>query len=749
MKGPAKKTAFSLAIFFLIFLSRHFPNGLGSETQPPANSSISWHSYLGSAGWDDGKAITVDRKGNVYMIGQSAQSWGNPIDPFAGDKDVFVAKLSKKGKLLWNTFLGSKAYDEGRGIAVDPSGNVYIVGSSAKSWGKPVHAHMGDDRDAFAARLSSQGELKWHTFMGGNMSGDRGMAIAVDGQRNVHVAGFGAAFWDTQPVYPISSGTDGWVTKLSPAGVRLWYTPMGSSNLASIRALTLDSTGNIFVAGWSEGAFFRSPVDYYVGELDTFAAKLDSRGVMQWHTFMGSKRDDSGMGIALDGMGNILVSGTSDKTWGDPINPFNGAMSAFVAKLNPNGGLIWNTFTGRAGAQGHYGWAVGADDLGNVYASGGFPLLKLDHEGSFKWAVSMMHLIGEGNSIHVDPSGNIFVGCRGSEVEWDESPVEPFAGDDDAMAVKIDRGIRIASWNLMGYAGGRDSSRNDEIRKVVDVIAPDILVVQEMEKAKASAYFLKNVLNKNSQRKYKAAKFHNGPDTDNALFYDEARIRLIDQNQIPTSFRDVSEYSLEIKEGPAEGCEFKVYSVHFTEGRTSTHKQQRLDQATTLRSYLNGLPSDSAFVVCGTFNMTASKEKAYRILMKSQGGDSGGVGINSGNGNNGRMMDPVEISGKWSDKPKFRYTHTESTRKSEAGDGTGGGLDDRYDMILLSYAMTGDGGLTYMPGSCVVIGNDGKRLNEAVNAPENRIFNAALAEALYKASDHLPVIIDLNPSGKK
>jgi hypothetical protein len=64
-------------------------------------------------------------------------------------------------------------------------------------------------------------------------------------------------------------------------------------------------------------------------------------------------------------------------------------------------------------------------------------------------------------------------------------------------------------------------------------------------------------------------------------------------------------------------------------------------------------------------------------------------------------------------------------------------------MILVSYGLDKSSGLTYMPGSYVVIGNDGKHLNKSVNDPENKMVSVEIADALYEASDHLPVIIDL------
>ena len=70
-------------------------------------------------------------------------------------------------------------------------------------------------------------------------------------------------------------------------------------------------------------------------------------------------------------------------------------------------------------------------------------------------------------------------------------------------------------------------------------------------------------------------------------------------------------------------------------------------------------------------------------------------------------------------------------------------MDDRYDMILVSYRLDQNSELTYMPGSYIVCGNDGKHLNKSINDPENKIISSDIADALYKASDHLPVIIDL------
>jgi endonuclease/exonuclease/phosphatase family metal-dependent hydrolase len=212
-------------------------------------------------------------------------------------------------------------------------------------------------------------------------------------------------------------------------------------------------------------------------------------------------------------------------------------------------------------------------------------------------------------------------------------------------------------------------------------------------------------------------------------------IKIISRQQIPTSYRDVTEYKMKIKKGTAKGIKFKVYSVHFSEGAGA--KKKRENEALTLRTYLDGLLPEELFLVCGSFNMMSSTEKAFKILTGNQAN------------NNGRLMDPIHKKGRWHDKTKNRPIHTESTRKSKFGGGKGGGLNDRFDMVLISYGLEEGEELIYKQRSYSVFGNDGKHLNKAVNKPKNKDVSADIADALYMASDHLPVIIDLLPLEKE
>jgi hypothetical protein len=324
-----------------------------------------WHTFMGSAGDDYGYGIAVDGSGNVYVTGGSWETWGTPVNAHVvGYEDAFVAKLNSSGIRQWNTFMGSATHDYGRAIAVDGSGNVYVTGRSLATWGTPVNAHAGG-YDAFVAKLNSSGIRQWNTFMGSSSSDD-GHGIAVFGTGNVFVTGTSSATWGI-PVNAHAGGPDAFVAKLNSSGIGQWHTFMGSAGDDHGRGIAVDGSGNVYVTGTSLGTW-GIPVNAHAGGSDAFVAKLNSRGFKQWDTFMGSAGDDFGNGIAVDGSGNVYVTGGSWETWGTPVNAHAGALESFVAKLNSSGVSQWHTFIGSSGNDDGLGIAV--DGSGNVYITG-------------------------------------------------------------------------------------------------------------------------------------------------------------------------------------------------------------------------------------------------------------------------------------------------------------------------------------------------------------------------------------------
>lgn len=172
-----------------------------------SGSAFVYSTFLGGSGEEDTGAIALDSGGNVYVVGSTTSSdfpTKNPVQATnAGGWDVFVAKITAGGNaLLYSTYLGGSGNDRayspeigggtGAGIGVDPSGNIYITGST-ESNDFPVHnaiqSTFGGKSDAFIAGINATGDaLIYSTYLGG-LGADSGAGLTVDAQESAYVAG--------------------------------------------------------------------------------------------------------------------------------------------------------------------------------------------------------------------------------------------------------------------------------------------------------------------------------------------------------------------------------------------------------------------------------------------------------------------------------------------------------------------------------------------------------------------------------
>ncbi len=135
--------------------------------------------------------------------------------------------------------------------------------------------------------------------------------------------------------------------------------------------IALDGSGNIYVTGYSE-AGWGTPIRAFsgVGREDAFVAKLDNNGHRLWNTFLGSTDGDLSDSIAVSKWGDVYVCGESYSTWGTPVDPKSNPsdFDVFVAKLNSSGALQWNTFMGSTQVDDSH--AIALYGSGSVYVAG-------------------------------------------------------------------------------------------------------------------------------------------------------------------------------------------------------------------------------------------------------------------------------------------------------------------------------------------------------------------------------------------
>jgi endonuclease/exonuclease/phosphatase family metal-dependent hydrolase len=286
--------------------------------------------------------------------------------------------------------------------------------------------------------------------------------------------------------------------------------------------------------------------------------------------------------------------------------------------------------------------------------------------------------------------------------------------------------VRIATYNILNFPEAMGMQRTDDLRDILEYMDPDILVVQEMQSQAGVALFLDSVLNYYDDA-YIAAPFHDGPDTDNALFYRSDKAALMTASYLTTVNRDIMQYNILLTE-PHE--ELIIFSLHLKASQGPENEAIRLQEATILRNHLDTLSQDTPFIVAGDFNIYTSTEPAYAMLTDIA--------------TSGQLFDPLDAPGEWHENSDFAYIHTQSSRVQQLPDGgAGGGLDDRFDMLLCSSGLLDSSGL-YLPAQTYTVhGNDGNHFNDPVNQGYNQSVPSYVAHALYYASDHLPVSIDI------
>ena len=207
---------------------------------------------------DSGNVLVSGTSGSSWGAPVRAFTLGTATDGYAvwATFDIFVANLNSSGALTWNTFLGSSADEYGPGIAVNGSGNkVVVVGTSGASWGTPLRAYSNKS-DAFAAQLNANGSLTWTTFLGAS-NFDNGTGVAVDGSDNVFMTGYSDTTWGAPlRAHTIYGSLNAFVAKLSPSGALQTNTFIGGINNDYGNGVAMDGSGKVlYITGWSENTF--------------------------------------------------------------------------------------------------------------------------------------------------------------------------------------------------------------------------------------------------------------------------------------------------------------------------------------------------------------------------------------------------------------------------------------------------------------------------------------------------------------
>jgi len=299
--------------------------------------------------------------------------------------------------------------------------------------------------------------------------------------------------------------------------------------------------------------------------------------------------------------------------------------------------------------------------------------------------------------------------------------------------------ISIVSYNVLNFPDGRNDcssntvvpNRQDTLRKVLQYLNPDIFVACEVQTTAGANSILNNSLNVFGANNYAMANFIQDGSLNNSMYYNTDKLILKSQDRIETTPRAIDHYVLYAND-PNLGVYYdttfiEVYMCHLKAGSGGSNEVIRADQTEELMNYIATRPLSSNHFFCGDLNVYSSFEQGYQNLI------TGPLSL----------VDPINSPGSWNNNGSFAEIHTQSTRTSLNYDcGSKGGLDDRFDQILVSQnVMSGADSLRYLDNSYAAVGNDGNHFNSNLLSGSNSQYPDSVVNALYYMSDHLPVIL--------
>ena len=290
------------------------------------------------------------------------------------------------------------------------------------------------------------------------------------------------------------------------------------------------------------------------------------------------------------------------------------------------------------------------------------------------------------------------------------------------------------------YETNNNTQHKDEcIRTILDYVKPDIFTVCEFGATAALQNdFLRHNLNINGADYWKSDNIINyaGESIINHIFYDSRKLGLSKHIALRTNPRDTDFYELYLKTpGLAAGDTIKLICIvaHPKAGQGYEASRRALMQ--TAMDYLNQhYPHDNALIM-GDFNMYSANESGYRLLTQTYSNPDI------------LFIDPVAGLGgvgEWNNNNQYAAFHTQSTRSYSDECFSSGDLDDRFDFILMADEIKFSyNHMRYVNNSYHAVGNDGHHFNMSVDQGTNTAVPAAVAEALFDGSDHLPVTMKI------
>ena len=307
--------------------------------------------------------------------------------------------------------------------------------------------------------------------------------------------------------------------------------------------------------------------------------------------------------------------------------------------------------------------------------------------------------------------------------------------------------LKVMQYNLLNYGNNTSyctttnnniNNKNGYIRTILTAYYPDILTVCEMGRNTSLPNdFMNNNLNINGIDYWMTSAGANTASSSltNCIFYNSTKLTLAGHYVAQTFTRDVDVYDFKFKNDNSNKIILSCVVAHLKAGSGTDNENKRKTMAENIMRYLDLNYRECNVLIMGDFNLYTSQEPAYQTF------------TNRTTYPNCYFIDPIYPYGvgSWNNNVQYADYHTQSTHGNNDSDcHSSGGMDDRFDFILMSENIYGGrDGIRYIGGTYNALGQDGRRFNQSINSPSNTAVSQAVANALFNNSDHLPVTMEL------
>jgi len=278
-------------------------------TRITADGATRWRKLLGGEKTDRGMAISRAKDGNLLVLG-SGKSFNDNAD-----RDLYIAKLSTDGEVIWEKSFGGNRDEYAGGIAGTNNGGVMVVGSSES------FSRRGA-KDIYIIHLDKNGKLISERTIGGKRNDEaKSLTRTADGNfmmvgaREVSRAG----------------DSDFFLMKLDQNGKKIWAKTLGQHEHDILNAVTPTPDGGIVATG--------STRSYNSEQTDLAVMYFNKTGKLIWFKIYGFKYYDEGNAVTMTKDGNYLVAGTTNSMG-------KGDFDNYILALDGKGSLIWSKLYG-------------------------------------------------------------------------------------------------------------------------------------------------------------------------------------------------------------------------------------------------------------------------------------------------------------------------------------------------------------------------------------------------------------------